>query len=202
MKLCKSRLLICIGALIWTTAWSGDESLSINSMEGVYYFVLSDNSKETLSIIKLSPTTAYFELQTAYAFISGVADKQTDGLLYQEDRPQVATERELEDHSVVPMFAAREHYWCKLGIHFGTTKITVTDPIDPVDAKDGLHYPKGTCGLLYSGAKGGFAGHEFKTTTRRKLTANKIVMMFRSEDFYNAMTWREMFLQGKTPEAQ
>jgi hypothetical protein len=188
----KLSTLLCIGLLSWMSVASSKEPLSIDDIEGRYSFTLADNSKETLSIIKLSPTTAYFDLDRARGGIGGIGDLQPDGLLYLEDRPTLGMDIELEDHTVVHL-KAREHYWCRFGIHFGKTDITFTDPVDPQDAKEDPKYAGGTCGNMY----GGLVGRPFDRSTRRKLTAVEITKLIRSENFYEDMTRREMFLQGR-----
>jgi hypothetical protein len=174
------------------------ESLSIDDIEGVYTQKLSARVTEKLMILKLSPTTAYVDLDLAHSGVVGIADLQPDGLLYQEDRPRPSLDEELEDHTVVRIFTAREHYWCRFGVHFGKTEITFTDPVDPQDEKEDPQNARPACGTMY----GGMVGAVFKLSTRRKLTAIEVARMIRSENFYEAVTWREMFLQGKTPEAQ
>jgi hypothetical protein len=180
--------------LNWINGASGDVLLSIDNIEGRYSFALADNSKETLTIIKLSETTAYFYLDRARSAIVGVADLQPDGLLYQEDQPMLAQDFERADQTEVHL-TAREHHWCKLGIHFGKTDITFTDPVDPRDEKEDPQYARGACGGMYSTAT-------FKRSTRHKLTAVEIAKLIRDGNFYDAMTLREMFLQGKTREPQ
>jgi hypothetical protein len=198
-----TRLSHCFASVVATLGLLGSpnahaESVSIDNIEGVYTQKLSASTTEKLMILKLSSTTAYFELYAAGGGIVGIADLQSDGLLYQEDSPHQPLDEELEDHTVVRLFTAREHYWCRFGIHFGKTEITFTDPVDPQDEKEDPQSARGTCGNMY----GGLVGAVFKLSTRRKLTAIEVARMIRSENFYNAMTWREMFLQGKTPEAQ
>jgi len=208
----------------------------IDALQGVYTNVLSKDVKETLKIVKLSPTTAYVELAPLGAYIFGIADLQPDGsLLYQEDSPRegmseeqanseeqvkedekqveeeakeegegVLTEDEkMESRSIKRLYeTAREHYWCKLGIHFAKDEIITTDPRDPQDVKDSPKYAEGTCTALHGSAKGGLDGVEFSRRTHRKLNAAQIGKMVQSEQFQRAMVWREMYLRGITPKAQ
>jgi len=173
----------------------------LDALQGIYTKTWSKDIKDTLKIVKLSPTTAYFELAPMGAYIFGIADLQPDGsLLYREDNPREAEGEELDNHSIRLLYTAREHCWCKLGIHFSKDGITFTDPPDPQDMKENPQYYRGACSTLHGSARGGFAGSEFSRHTHRKLTAAQIGKMVQSEDFQKAVVWREMYLQGITPK--
>jgi len=181
----------------------------IDDLAGIYTKVWNRKEKDidVLRIAKLSPTTAYFELSPiedpAGAYISGIADLQPDGsLLYREDNPQLA--RAPDPYLFPHGRAARDHYWCKLGIHFPKMKIAFTDPPDPQaqDEKGDPRYFTGACGALHGSARGGLFETAFSRRTRRTLTARQIAHMVTGEDFQRAMVWREMYLQGVTPNPE